>query len=57
MVQNYLRDYAASEKDRLVNAKPEEVVKMQEKIKALTWLASEEFVRIGTEALTENTNE
>ncbi len=57
MVKNYLRDYAASEKDRLVNAKPEEVVKMQEKIKALTWLASEEFVRIGTEALKENTNE
>lgn len=57
MVQNYLRDYAASEKDRLVNAKPDAVVALQEKIKCLGWLASEEFVRIGTEALKENTHE
>lgn len=57
MVQNFLRDYAAGEKDRLVKAESEKVVALQERIKALEWLASEEFVRIGTEALKENTHE
>lgn len=57
MVQNFLRDYAAGEKDRLVNAKPEAVVALQERIKALEWVASEQFVQIGTEALKENTHE